>query len=107
MGLCRTHSFPARRRALMTPTTYLQRLRVETEDRLRHHPAVRNLLYRYRLWSDRPAEGPQEQARAIARLCAAARLAEGTAAEPTIKRRIVERVGRLDVDRVDWTEFVP
>lgn len=88
---------------------YAKRLRLEAQDRLRYHPLVRRLLRRVQLWRDRPpaADDPQAVARSIARLCAAARLAEGEPAEWRILERIRERVARLDESRLDWKEFQP
>jgi glycosyltransferase involved in cell wall biosynthesis len=82
--------------------SYCKRRWLEIEDRLRYHPRVRHAICRYKLWRT-----PAQDARAIVQLCAAARLADNDLLERQIQERIVERVRRLDLGQLDWTEFVP
>lgn len=88
--------------------TRVKRYALETEDWLRYHGGVRSMLSRYALWSDglAPAQDDQELARSIVGLCAAARLASSSSAVRRIQDTIRGRVARLDVRRVDWSEFV-
>jgi hypothetical protein len=86
-----------------------KRLRLEAEDRLRYHPAVRRSISRYKLWrTPRPQPGDtQAAARAIVQLCAAARLAVNDEELREIEARIVALADRLDAGGLDWTEFMP
>ena len=72
-GLVISHPIPFTR----PPMSFVQRLKIEAEDTLRYHPAVRSCLCAIELLKDRtpPAADPQAIARSIVRLCAAARLA--------------------------------
>jgi glycosyltransferase involved in cell wall biosynthesis len=89
--------------------TAVKRYALETEDWLRYNRAVRALLSRYALWTDRlaPAANDQALARSVGRLCAAARLTCSGLEVQRIQRSIRERVAQLDARRVDWSEFVP
>jgi len=87
---------------------FLKRQRVEIEDWLRYHSFIRRAISRIKLLSNRGARANDSQgiARSIARLCSAARLADGVL-EAKIQQQIVEQVRRLDSHRLDWDEFVP
>jgi glycosyltransferase involved in cell wall biosynthesis len=87
----------------------LRRSVIEAEDWLRYHPVVRGVLGRYRWWREARAapRDHQQLARSIRNLCAAARLSTDSIALGQIHQRILERLGRLDAKRVNWTEFVP
>ena len=81
---------------------YCKRRRLEIEDWLRYHPRVRRSLCRwllYRTGSDNES--------ALAKLCAAARLADDHALERQIQERIVALANSLDAKHVDWTKVVP
>jgi glycosyltransferase involved in cell wall biosynthesis len=87
----------------------LKRLRLEMEDRLRYDPLVRRSLSRWTLArTPRPdPDDAQAVARAIGRLCAAARLAVDDDARRGIEERVVSLAGWLGGGRLDWTEFSP
>jgi glycosyltransferase involved in cell wall biosynthesis len=87
----------------------MKRMAIETEDRLRYSRLVRSGLGRLKLVRDALTrrDGPQELARAINQLCAAARLAPTEQMERRVETRILEKVQRLDINKVDLTEFVP
>ncbi len=87
----------------------LKRCARETEDWLRYHPKVRDLLSLCQSWGDwlRTARDPQEVARSIVRRCAAARWARAAAAIHALQQNIHERLAELDQRRLDWTEFAP
>jgi glycosyltransferase involved in cell wall biosynthesis len=89
--------------------SFVQRLKIEAEDTLRYHPAVRSLLCEVELLKDRtpPAADPQAIARSIVRLCAAARLAESQPQLLKVEARIAERMQLLDRRPVDLAEFGP
>ncbi|MCI0685075.1 MAG: glycosyltransferase [Gemmataceae bacterium] len=86
----------------------LKRYARETEDWLRYHPRVRDFLSLYQRWGDRlrSARDPQEVARSIVRLCAAARLARDADTVRCLQRQIHERLVELDGRELDWSEFV-
>ena len=86
-----------------------KRLRLETEDWLRYNPRVRRSICRLQLLRMRQPDlqDTQAVARAIVKLCTAARLAEDADLERRIQERIVELVQHLDAARLDWSEFVP
>jgi glycosyltransferase involved in cell wall biosynthesis len=86
-----------------------KRWRLESEDWLRYHPAVRRLMssYQARRAASPDRRDPQALARSIAQLCTAARLAEDAQSEQELQSRIIARVRDLDGSRVDWTEFAP
>lgn len=86
----------------------------ETEDWLRYHPRVRDFLSLTKRWGDRlrstrlrSARDPQELARSVVRLCAAARLAHDLDDVRELQRQIHERLAELKARELDWTEFVP
>lgn len=82
--------------------SYLKRRRLEIEDWLRYQPTVRRLIGRWNLWRTRG-----QDVRAVASLCAAARLAGDDVLERHIQERITRLITQLDVSRIDWAEFVP
>jgi hypothetical protein len=86
-----------------------KRWSLELEDWLRYQPRVRRALSRYRLWRHRSPEvgDPQAAARAVANLCAAARLTDDTEAERSIQTRIARTIQDLDATRIEWKEFAP
>lgn len=86
----------------------LKRYARETEDWLRYHPRVRDFLSLTKRWGDRlrPARDPQELARSIVRLCAAARLARDADTIQPLQRQIHERLAELNGRELDWGEFV-
>ena len=87
----------------------LKRWLIETQDRLRYNPFLRRLLSQVRLLGDAapPGRDPQAVARSLVRLCGAARLALDSPLMAQIEKRIRQRLPLLDVERLDWTEFVP
>ncbi len=87
----------------------LKRLRLETEDRLRYHPLIRNLLSRYHRWRAlrKHPRDDQALARTILRGCTAARITTRDETASQIQADLIERVRRLDPARLDWNEFVP
>src|SRR5206468_4507496 len=83
------------------------RFTIEAEDWFRFSPVVRTTLCWFKMLREvrHDRQHPQEVARSVHRLCAAARLAPDPAAMRAAERMIAERVERLDVSRVDWSEF--
>ena len=87
----------------------LKRLKIETQDRLRYGGPARSTIAACRLLADRAARGtdPQSVARAIVRLCGAARLGSDGPLLQLIEARIHRRLSSLDLGRVDWAHFIP
>lgn len=87
----------------------LKRWRRATEDRLRYSPLVRGLLSRWFRWraGRMPRHTDQERARAINRLCTAARLASSDTSFATIQELIHRDLSLLKEANLDWTEFIP
>ena len=79
------------------------------EDFAIYHPAARRTVATAIAWREgrRSVGTQQERARAIASLCAAARLQTDAGALRDLQRRIDGHMSRLDVDAVDWSEWVP
>ena len=87
----------------------LPRLRIRSEDWLRHSRLARSALCRYKALKDSPParDDPQAIARSIAQLCAMARLSNCDSAMRAIERTIDKRIDLLDGAPFDWNEFVP
>src|SRR5580704_2763419 len=85
------------------------RIRIETEDQLRWHPAARSVLCRRALRKAGCPTAPNSSAtlQSINQLCAAARLAPNVEAMQRIETRIHERIRSLDLANVDWREVAP
>ncbi len=91
-------------------STWLERQRLEWEDRARYAPLVRNALSRLQLWRAQltgRVRSDQERVRLIRRLCAAARLATRRDLVRRAMTRIHAQLAHLDPAGIDWTEFVP
>ncbi len=87
----------------------LSRLKIRSEDWLRHSRVARSVLSRYKALKDTepPRDDPQAIARSIAQLCAAARLSSCDSSMQDIEYTIRKRIDLLDGRRFDWSEFVP
>jgi len=87
------------------PMSLLTRLGMETKDHLRHNATLRKYLAH--VLSARAGGGrePRECARAIVKLCQAARLAGSETQMIGLEASIRERIATLDGRAVDWAEF--
>ena len=85
----------------------LTRIGIEAKDRLRHSPALRNGLafFLSRRLPGRATVQPQEHARAIVRLCRAARMTGSGRRLVEIERSIRERIAMIAGRNIDWSEF--
>src|SRR6266849_9962420 len=87
----------------------ITRARLEAEDYLRWHPAMRDLLHHRVLRKARQRESQDTRAilRSVDRLCAATRLAVNSEAMQRAEEMILERIRSLDTSKVNWREVVP
>jgi glycosyltransferase involved in cell wall biosynthesis len=89
----------------------IKRLKIRSQDRLRYSRLARAAFARSRLLADRVtrarADDPQSVARAIVRLCAAARSGSDGPLLERIEARIRRRLETLDLQSLDWSQFVP
>jgi glycosyltransferase involved in cell wall biosynthesis len=89
--------------------SFVRRLRIETEDWLRYHPRVRDLVGRY-IGAFQCRTVPEDHADRlllIASLCAAARLVRSPSKIRQIEERIVEHAALLDPLKADWSDYGP
>lgn len=86
----------------------LDRLKIQTEDRLRYNPAVRNLMASAILFRTpaTPAANTAEAARAIHKLCQAARLASSESMMRKAEAAIARQLPAVDPAQVPWAEFL-
>ncbi len=89
--------------------SWLKRVALEGEDRLRYSPHVRRWLSSFQLLRASRAfpRDNQALARSIRDLCTATRLAADHDAIRTGMARIHRHLEALDPDRINWSEFVP
>jgi glycosyltransferase involved in cell wall biosynthesis len=87
----------------------LTKVLLEGQDQLRRHPAARTALYYRALRKARSLKSRDARSilSSIEPLCSAARLAPSVVAMQKVEAIILERVGSVDLSKVDWREFVP
>jgi hypothetical protein len=85
----------------------VNRIKLETADRLKYSPLLRDLISRYQRWTAADANGDQQaRARSIQKLCAAARFASSIDKVRSIQKQIRQHLEGLRPAQVDWSAFV-
>ncbi len=86
----------------------LNRLKIQAEDVLRYHPAVRNLLASAILLKSSQVKttSTAEAARTVHRLCQAARLASSDAIMGKAEAAIARQLPVIEPEQVPWAEFL-
>jgi glycosyltransferase involved in cell wall biosynthesis len=87
----------------------LKRLKIQAEDTLRYNSSVRNLLASTILFKapGAPATSAAEAARAVHKLCQAARLAASNSMMLKAEAAIARQLPAIDPRQVPWAEFLP